>query len=150
MPGMKDAENEAEDYKSKVKQWLDDFRHSREWLADQCDSNKRTVDNWLSSPRPIPRHATNMINTLMAQDYDKMKANVPPAQNIVLEVSRDQFNAYNRAANSKGQLIYEWVNSVLNDAANPEISDNAEFLAEEPAKPEKKKKPVTSKQQAAL
>jgi hypothetical protein len=46
--------------------WLKAAGHDRFWLAESCGVQKRTVDNWLSSSRAIPRKAQLIIKTLMA------------------------------------------------------------------------------------
>jgi len=102
-----------------IKQWLGDHpERDRHWLAEQCDSDKRTVDNWLSSPRGVPAKAIIIIGNLMRADLEAEKAKLPaPPMNLTLEVNTEQFDRYSRAALKEGKIITEWILSVIDDAA---------------------------------
>jgi len=105
--------------KESIKAWLDSYPdRDRHWLAQKCEVEKKTVDNWLSSPREIPAKALLIIEGLMRADLeiDRAKAPVPP-MTVVLEVPPATFDAYNRAATERGLLIREWAVQILNESA---------------------------------
>lgn len=53
--------------KAEIKKWLKETGIDREWLAKQCGvGSKRSVDNWLSSNRPIPNDKLIIIKHLMS------------------------------------------------------------------------------------
>lgn len=132
--------------KESIKAWLDAYPdRDRHWLADKCEVEKKTVDNWLSSPREIPAKALRIIEGLMRADLelDRAKQPAPPAV-VVLEVPLPVFNSYNRAATARGMIITEWAIEVLKQAASRDAENaaarRASFkVAEE--EPQAKKKP---------
>jgi SOS-response transcriptional repressor LexA len=107
-----------------VKQWLADHpeRNGRFWLAEQLNTEKRTVDNWLSSPRGIPAHAQREIERMMAADRESERAEQPaPPMSLVAEVDLERFDTYNRAALSEGMIIRDWMIKVLDQAARRDM-----------------------------
>jgi DNA-binding transcriptional regulator YdaS (Cro superfamily) len=97
--------------KEAIKEWLRANGRDRNWLAHACGVDKRTVDNWLSSPRPIPHKALRIIEQLISGQTDQA------LQNLVLQVDPPTFERYNRAAMSRGLTITEWALDALNRAA---------------------------------
>ena len=97
--------------KETIKEWLRENGRDRNWLAQACAVGKRTVDNWLSSPRPIPHKALRIIEQLMSEHTGGA------LQNLVLHVDPPTFNRYNRAAMSRGLTITEWAVDALDRAA---------------------------------
>ena len=73
--------------------WLKAAGHDRFWLAQSCGVQKRTVDNWLSSSRAIPRKAQLIIKTLMASKLSSPVAMVGVSQNLVLHFSEKEFES---------------------------------------------------------
>jgi len=105
--------------KEAVKEWLSNHAdRDRHWLAEKCGTEKRTVDNWLSSPQPIPAKATLIIRQLMIEDSERERAasGVPP-MSIVLEVDGETFDRYNHAATARDMIIRKWAIWVLDEAA---------------------------------
>jgi len=141
--------------KERVKRWLRDERQSREWLAEKVGVEKRTVDNWLSSPRAIPHKALLIIERLMVPSEEAQQSPEAPESVLTIRVDEDRFDAYNRASLAEGLTIREWMVSVLDDAAAkepaskpyvPSFYDEDYVLkaAEEPAtygEPQPQKKP---------
>lgn len=110
-----------------VKHWLARHpeREGRYWLAKQCDTEKGTVDNWLSSSRGIPSKAMILIQRLMEADAQAERAQNPsPSMTVVLEIGREDFDRYNRAAITHGLIIREWAVEVLNEAARRALTKN--------------------------
>lgn len=103
----------AMDYKDRVKQWLDDRGKNREWLASKCNVALQTVNNWLSTGRPVPAKAKIIIDGLMAAT----DSDAETEQNLVLRVGYEKFDAYNRAASKNGMLIREWLIHAADQAA---------------------------------
>jgi hypothetical protein len=54
--------------KDKIKQWLKEKSHDRQWLADQIGVSKRTVDGWLSSNKPMPRKVELLLERLLTHN----------------------------------------------------------------------------------
>ena len=73
--------------------WLKAAGHDRYWLAESCGVQKRTVDNWLSSSRVIPRKALLIIKSLMASKLSSPAAMAGVAQNLVLHFSEKEFES---------------------------------------------------------
>lgn len=48
-----------------IKKWLKTIGKNRQWLAEQTLSSKGTVNNWLSSGKPIPSAKLALIERLM-------------------------------------------------------------------------------------
>lgn len=59
--------------KDDVKEWLKDIKKDREWLAEQCEVGKRTVDAWLSTNQSISSRAQLIITKLMAEAQSAQK-----------------------------------------------------------------------------
>jgi hypothetical protein len=97
--------------KEAIKEWLRENGRDRSWLAQACGVGKRTVDNWLSSPRAIPHKALRIIEQLMSEHTGST------LQNLVLQVDPPTFERYNRAAMSRGLTITAWAVDTLNRAA---------------------------------
>ncbi len=105
--------------KEEIKNWLRNFPdRDRHWLANLCEVDKRTVDNWLSSPREVPAKALVIIGRQMHADREAERAARPaPEQNLVLEVSPETFDRYNHAALDRGMIVRDWAVDALNQAA---------------------------------
>lgn len=104
-----------EELKERVKIWLKASHLDRQWLADRCGVEIKTVNNWLSSPRPIPAKAVLIIRAIMDATVDP----APPESEsvIVLRVDEDRFDAYNRASMAEGLTIRDWAINALDQAA---------------------------------
>jgi hypothetical protein len=107
--------------KEEIKTWLKRYNRERQWLADQIGINKRTVDNWLSSPKEIPEGKLKLIERLM-QDDEAAEAQrrlqlLPQAQIFSVEVDLPTFRAYSAAALASDQTLEQWAIHELNAAA---------------------------------
>ena len=100
--------------KEDIKEWLKTTARSREWLAAQCGNiSKRTVDNWLSSPKEIPLATLALIGRLMEDDRraeeHRRKRQDPQPQIFSVEVDLATFRDYSRAAQEARLTLEEWV-----------------------------------------
>ena len=101
--------------KEDIKEWLRTTGRSRQWLADQCGSvSKRTVDNWLSSPKEIPLATVALIGRLMEDDrqaeLQRRKVREQPQHQLFsVEVDLPTFRDYSRAALEAQVTVEEWV-----------------------------------------
>jgi SOS-response transcriptional repressor LexA len=112
--------------KEQIKEWLKRFHHSREWLGKQCGGvSKRAVDNWLSSPREIPESTLYLIVRLMEDDRvaeeERLRSGDPPQSHLVLRLNVDEFEAWNRAALAKRQIVTDWAVSAIRAAYEAEL-----------------------------
>ena len=89
--------------------WLKAAGHDRFWLAESCGVQKRTVDNWLSSSRAIPRKAQLIIKALMASELAGPVAQAGVAQNLVLHFSDKDFASICDIARVQGMSPVQWV-----------------------------------------
>ncbi len=107
--------------KDRIKAWLKTYNHERDWLAVQIGVKKRTVDNWLSSPKEIPVGKLKLIERLMQEDEAAEAARrqklVPSAQVFSLEVDLPTFRAYSAAALAHQQTLEQWAIAELAAAA---------------------------------
>lgn len=107
--------------KDNIKKWLKRFGHSREWLGEQCSVEKRTVDNWLSSPKEMTDQTLSLIARLMADDEaeeaQRKQLKLPANQIFSLEVKLEDFRRYSRAALAAGLTLEDWAIVECNRAA---------------------------------
>lgn len=103
--------------KETIKNWLRTTGRSRDWLASECSVEKRTVDNWLSSPRKVPEKALRLITNLIRSDGEASGGGNAKRQNLVLELDEISFELFNLAALSRGLTIKEWAIDTLKQAS---------------------------------
>ena len=107
--------------KDKIKAWLKSYQRDRYWLGDQLDVDKKTVDNWLSSPKEIPLSKLKLIERLMADDEaaeaQRRQQLQPTAQVFSVEVDLITFRSYSRVALAELLTLEDWVIHALNQAA---------------------------------
>lgn len=98
-----------------IKSWLKATGKSRSWLARRVGVALQTVNGWLSSGKNIPAGRLLQIEMLMQREdgYDPAS----PRSVLVLEVPVEEFDMWNTAAMGKGQLIRDWAEEVLTQAA---------------------------------
>lgn len=121
-----------------VKQWLKKTDRTRPWLAEQCEVELFTVNNWLSTSRGIPKRAESLIDRLMSEDARKEAEAQAPTQNLVLEFTVQEFDAISEAALSDGLKPKDWSEKQLLLLAQQDMSRMARRLhrylpREEPA-----------------
>jgi len=104
-----------------IKRWLKSHAKDRDWLGEKIGVNKRTVDNWLSSPKIIPPVKMALINRVIddeeAAEARRKQQLDPIAQVFSLEVDLPTFRAYSAAAKAAHLTIEEWSIDELNQAA---------------------------------
>jgi SOS-response transcriptional repressor LexA len=60
-----------------IKDWLKTIGKNREWLAEKTLVSKRTVDNWITTNRPIPPAKLALIEKLMSGE-EEIEFELPP------------------------------------------------------------------------
>ncbi len=121
--------------KKVIKAWVDDPKRGRDWLAKECGVSVKTVTNWLSSSIDIPAKALLIIEGLMRLDEKKLRK--LDLSHIVLKISPKEFDAWSRVALSEGQIVTDWIVSLVRQAYQSEQTGL-------PAKPD----PVESENQS--
>lgn len=117
-----------------VKKWLEKHHRDRNWLAAKVGTKKRTVDNWLSSPRGIPSRAELIIERLMHADALLEKKD--PPQNLVLEFDSEEWELINEAALRAGMRTRKWAEDTLRKVASENIRElTQELFAAESQRP---------------
>ena len=122
--------------KEDIKMWLRRHKRDRYWLAEAVGVKKRTVDNWLSSPKEIPVACQRLISNLMAIDAANAQQQAQDkaiVQNLVLTVPEATFEAYSRAALHHHMILKEWAIMELDNAAQEARAAALALLAEDPA-----------------
>src|SRR5690625_4346050 len=115
--------------KESVQKWLDHHRHTRDWLAEKTGVTRRTVDNWLVSPRPIPAKAIPIIQRLMEEDArSEQLASMTPSS-LVLHFSKEDFRKIQQAALNKNTVTDEWAERELLALAETNIKKLAEEIS---------------------
>ena len=112
--------------KESILRWLDKYYRPREWLAEQCNVSRRTVNNWLVSPRPIPKKALPIIASLMQADQDREYLYQSIPQTLNLEFSREEFAAICREAGPEGPNV--WAEEQLRKLTSLNINEVASQL----------------------
>lgn len=113
--------------KEGIKAWLASYpERDRNWLAEKCEVEKRTVDNWLSSPQHLPSKAILIIENLMRADLEAQPGAPVELVNLPVECSRDQFDLYTRAfRHSEQEHFRDWITTRLDAAAEEELGHAA-------------------------
>lgn len=96
--------------KADIKKWLKASGKSREWLAEQCGVDKRTVDLWLSISRKVPSKAILIIQRLMTE-----KAS-PILPQVELDFTDEEWEVISTAMTSTQQTFMEFINSAFRNA----------------------------------
>lgn len=109
--------------------WMDEHKHTVEWLAEKCNSSINTVRSWRSN-RPVPKHAVITIQALMQSDKAKEEARKEEKHTLKLEFSNDEFNDVCDAALKSQMRPHEWAVDRLNKLS---LQEMAELLKVDPA-----------------
>jgi hypothetical protein len=108
-----------------IKQWLADYpERDREWLARKCGTAKRTVDNWLSTKKEMPPKAVRIIASLMREDAEKTKVKHEQMTHLLIPATVAEFEAWQRAALEKKQIVTEWASGAIRKAYKQELADS--------------------------
>ena len=113
--------------KETVNSWLAKHGRNREWLAEKCGVNIRTVGNWLTSVG-IPSKAQVIIQSLMTADEAAEQAQASVPQNLVLEFSSEDFAAIEQASLQQDLTVRKWATKTLNDAASLTLEELVEIV----------------------
>ena len=110
--------------KEGIKAWLARYpERDRSWLADKCEVEKRTVDNWLSSPQNIPSKAVLIIESLMRRDAETEPVSLEDSMRLPVECTMDQHDLYTQAfRHSECEHFREWITTRLDAAAEEELA----------------------------
>jgi hypothetical protein len=127
--------------KEQIKDWLKSHAKDREWLGEQIGTNKRTVDNWLSSPKQIPEAKLALIERAFHseenQETTRRQKLLPQSQIFSLEVDLPTFRSYSAAALADGKTLEKWSIDELNAAAahsaNGTTPQPLDYLKHQPA-----------------
>ena len=111
-----------------VKAWLARYRdvgRDRYWLAERCETEKSTVDNWLSSARGLPSKAKLIIEKLMEADAREEAANHQPVEaqlsHITLRITTEELNDWARAyKESAAESFEDWTIAAIRTAIRAE------------------------------
>ena len=124
--------------KEGIKEWLSRYpERDRNWLADQCEVEKRTVDNWLSSPQNIPSKAVLIIESLMRADAELEPPTPIEIVNLPATCTPEQFSLYTRAyKHSECEQFKDWITTRLDSAAKEELGLAPAEGNSEPANPQ--------------
>ena len=95
-------------------QWMESVGISLSEAANLFGVSEQTLYNWRSTTG-VPDRKLEWVLGKMSE-YTQ---SAPAHQNerVSLEITRDQFTAWNRAALLEGKIIYDWAADVLDEAA---------------------------------
>ncbi len=74
-----------------IKDWLKTIGKNREWLAEKTLVSKRTVDNWITTNRPIPPAKLALIEKLMSGE-EEIEFELPPDFEKQLRAMADEMH----------------------------------------------------------
>lgn len=102
-------------YKKEIKTWLKAHGKSREWLAEQCYVNKRTIDEWLSSRGIIPEAKKALIENILhppAPQVTPGKISLG-VSHLSLEIATEKLLHYQIQAQKSGMSLETWLISMI-------------------------------------
>jgi len=124
--------------KEGIRRWLSDLQakrsdRDRAWLAEECSVSPRTVDNWLSSPQPIPAKATRIIERLMQDSMSTATDLDGPAPSaLLLRIDTDELDEWTRAfKRSDAETLSQWAVQMIRKAR---LAESAADGRESPGK----------------
>ena len=100
--------------------WLKGMGRNRAWLAENCGVQKRTVDNWLSSNRPIPQKALLIVQGMMGAQSDLESIEEASQQNLVLHFSEAEFESICHIARLHSTSPRKWVEAEIHKIIHSE------------------------------
>lgn len=123
--------------KDTIKAWLKAHGKDRDWLGEQIGVNKRTVDNWLSSPKEIPEIKLALIQRAMADEEaaatQRAQLHNPTNHLFSVQVDRETFNLFNEASVKAQQTMEAWAITELTLAANEALGSKEPFREQPPS-----------------
>lgn len=96
-------------------EWLDSKGIDVGEAASYFGVSEGTIYKWRSTPG-VPETKANWVRERMAQ-YAVPRSEEKAPERVSLEITREEFAEWNRAALLSGKIIYDWAADVLNDAA---------------------------------
>jgi len=102
-------------------EWLDARGINVAEAAAYFGVSEGTIYKWRSTPG-VPDTKLQWVKDRMAVYAPKGPAEAP--ERVSLEITRDQFTAWNRAALLEGKIIYDWASDVLDEAAADAAEDS--------------------------
>lgn len=110
--------------KDEIRQWLDSIGQDRHWLAEQCASQKSTVDSWFST-KGFPPWALKIIEHLMEKHGAQ---SLPGADEMPL--SLNDLTAFEQARIKTGHAtIADWMVAALRAEAAEARSQEPQLRA---------------------
>lgn len=96
-------------------QWMEDAGISLTAAAELFGVSEQTLYNWRSSIG-VPDRKLEWVRSRM-DEFLKNAVKGKQLDRVVLEITDDQFSAWNAAAREEGRLLKEWAIQTLDDAA---------------------------------
>lgn len=106
--------------KEDVKKWLKAIGKDRFWLAEQCGTTKRTVDDWLSTGRAIPAKAVLVIQQLM-------NGGAESSPRLVIEFTDEEWAIICDAMKAHKETFLEFINTAIQNAAKEKEAARRQF-----------------------
>lgn len=95
-------------------QWMENVGISLSEAANLFGVSEQTLYNWRSTTG-VPDRRLEWVLAKMAEYVPESAS--PQTERVSLEITREQFTAWNRAALLEGKIIYDWAADVLDEAA---------------------------------
>lgn len=100
-----------QDFKERVKNWLQEIGEDRFWLSKKIDIPKRTIDNWLSPSGDFPQKGKLLIENLISEKANISKIKITQSLNI--EFDEETYNNIEKRALELGITVREWIKYVI-------------------------------------
>lgn len=128
--------------KNEFKEWMDSRGLKTKDVAAELHVDEATIRNWRSQGVP-PRREPHVRKYMMewkprssdASEESRESELAALRQNLVIYPTKDQFNAWNRAAMREGKLICDWAAEGLDALAAEEEAANGPHSAHMHIKP---------------
>ena len=95
----------------------------RAWLAEVTGRSAGSIRAALA-PNALPKHRSGLLQKALSDAIESEEGEKGDPdethERLILKVSEEQFEAYNRASLSEGKTIKEWIMAVLEEAAQGE------------------------------
>lgn len=96
-------------------QWMEAAGISLSDAAELFGVSEQTLYNWRSTAG-VPDRKLDWVQSQMA-GFEKKTSNSPTLDRLVLEITNEQFAAWNVAALDEGLLLKDWAIQTLDDVA---------------------------------